>query len=365
MDNSRKIYARLAGLWLASCVFLCLQAQVNFQLIDSPQLQYALRVQSSALTQEEGKNQLQVFVDQPERTNTPPMLGSYEQKNQYLTFKPLISFKPHLRYLAVFQQKDTFSFKIPARKDQVVPQLVGIYPSTDSIPENLLKIYLYFNQPMAEGQAYSKVFIEKKDGSRVEKPFLELQPELWNEDQTRLTLWLDPGRVKRELGPNQAMGPPLIAHQEYQLTIDPSWESQQGVPLGKLAHKNFFTYSADRLSPDPDHWSIKPPKAGSQSPLQIRFHEPLDHALLQHCIEVLDEEKNVLTGAVKTSEQERHWSFVPALPWKAGRYQLRIDARLEDLAANNLNRPFDRDMTTTQSRDQTYYWMSFEIIGIH
>ena len=31
--------------------------------------------------------------------------------------------------------------------------------------------------------------------------------------------------------------------------------------------------------------------------------------------------------------------------WKAGRYRLKIESRLEDLAGNNLNRPFDRDIT--------------------
>ena len=33
--------------------------------------------------------------------------------------------------------------------------------------------------------------------------FLELENELWNPEHTQLTLWLDPGRIKRDLIPNQ------------------------------------------------------------------------------------------------------------------------------------------------------------------
>ena len=41
--------------------------------------------------------------------------------------------------------------------------------------------------------------------------FLDLQPELWNAEGTVLTLWLDPGRIKRDLIPNKELGIPLKA----------------------------------------------------------------------------------------------------------------------------------------------------------
>lgn len=363
MHKLTKITIRLAVIGLASCISLSIRSQASFQLLDLEAGQFMLKVLSENISQQAPKEQLRVYVRQAESSDPPPILGHYQLERNAVLFSPLLSFKSGKEYTAVFQQKDTFHFSIPEKTQQASPRLIGIYPSADSLPENLLKFYLYFDQPMAEGQAYSSVFIEKKDGSQVEKPFLELQPELWNEDQTRLTLWLDPGRVKRDLGPNQLMGPPLHARQTYHLRIDTEWESSQGVALDKSYRKTFHTYSADRQSPDPKEWSILPPVSGSTSPVQILFNEALDFALLQHTIRILDEEKIAISGKTEIGEQEKNWSFTPDAPWKAGKYHICIEARLEDLAANNLNRPFDRDVSTTEAREQEYYWISFEVSG--
>ena len=42
---------------------------------------------------------------------------------------------------------------------------------------------------------------------------------------------------------------------------------------------------------------------------------------------------------------EKKCRFIPEIAWKPGDYLLVIESRLEDLAGNNLNRPFDRDVT--------------------
>jgi hypothetical protein len=52
--------------------------------------------------------------------------------------------------------------------------------------------------------------------------------------------------------------------------------------------------------------------------------------------------------------------FIPEQNWSAGSYTLRILSKLEDLAGNNLNKVFDRDITNTQKPSiQEYYTRSF------
>ncbi len=51
---------------------------------------------------------------------------------------------------------------------------------------------------MSRGDSYRHIQLRDAKGKAVELPFLELGEELWNPDMTRLTLFIDPGRVKRE-----------------------------------------------------------------------------------------------------------------------------------------------------------------------
>jgi hypothetical protein len=53
--------------------------------------------------------------------------------------------------------------------------------------------------------------------------------------------------------------------------------------------------------------------------------------------------QGTLTGTVSIGRQETQWSFVPHTPWKAGDYQLIVDAAIEDLAGNHVGQAFDID----------------------
>ena len=52
---------------------------------------------------------------------------------------------------------------------------------------------------------------------KEEDIFLTLETELWNADHTELTLWLDPGRIKKDLIPNQKLGIPIKNGNSYEL----------------------------------------------------------------------------------------------------------------------------------------------------
>lgn len=49
---------------------------------------------------------------------------------------------------------------------------------------------------------------------------MRLKKELWNEDRARLTVLIDPGRIKRNVATNEALGRALLASRDYMLFVD-------------------------------------------------------------------------------------------------------------------------------------------------
>jgi hypothetical protein len=91
-------------------------------------------------------------------------------------------------------------------------------------------------------------------------------------------------------------------------------------------------------------WKIEPPAADKTEALTVHFPRPLEHALLQRCLWVIDGAGRKVPGGVTVSEQETRWQLAPEKPWPAGDYQLVVDTTLEDLAGNHIGRPFEVDV---------------------
>lgn len=192
---------------------------------------------------------------------------------------------------------------------------------------------------------------------------MDLQPELWNNDNTILTLWLDPGRIKRDLQPNKTMGEPLQQASQYLLLIKSDWQGIDGLALRQGYSKTFIVDQRDTLSPNPELWKIQVPKAGTRQSLQINFGEMLDYVLLHKAISIEDDEGNRVPGLIEIKDNESVLYFRPSSAWEPSTYLLVSESRLEDLAGNNLNRVFDPDITLIKS-DETkeVYKRTFYII---
>jgi hypothetical protein len=76
-------------------------------------------------------------------------------------------------------------------------------------------------------------------------------------------------------------------------------------------------------------------------PLTVRFPRPLDKALAERLIRVVDRAQAPLAGSAEASAGETVWTFRPKAPWVHGQYQLAIDPALEDPAGNRPDRLFD------------------------
>ncbi|GAB3327924.1 hypothetical protein GCM10027299_29210 [Larkinella ripae] len=291
------------------------------------------------------------------------ILGTYRPLTDAILFEPLIPFTRGLSYEVWLRGEPLGGFSVPVADSRQTPELLAIFPSSDSLPDNLLKIYLRFSRPMREGQSLRYVALLKNGTDTVQGAFLDLQPELWNSDRRVLTLWLDPGRIKRDLQPNKRLGAPLQSGSRYQLVVSEKWPDQQGAVLPKTYTKVFVTVPRDSLSPSPGRWQIKPPRPNGAQALEVVLNEPLDAGLLAETLHIRDEAGKPVAGSWQLADKEKTARFKPAQRWKPGRYVLRIEARLEDLAGNNLNRPFDRDVTqkTATVTTDRFFERSFRI----
>jgi hypothetical protein len=283
-----------------------------------------------------------------------PVLGEYKIAAGRLQFAPQFPLKPGLTYRAVFDANalpDRSNLKrepvietrlsVPQQPRSQPTVVEAVYPSGEALPENLLKFYIHFSAPMSRGGSYRHIRLLDAKGVDVAAPFLELAEELWDPSGCRLTLLLDPGRVKQELKPNKEVGRALAQGNAYTLLIAESWPDAHGTRLAREHRKEFRVVQADTGQPDPKQWKLALPDAGTRQPLAVRLDEPLDHALLQHAVQVSDPAKAIVDGRIEVSDHETTWHFQPETPWAAGNYQLIIDATLEDRAGNSVGRPFE------------------------
>ena len=303
-----------------------------------------------------------VFQVRLESNNKVAILGNQSIVGNDVVFKPLIPFTHGLTYIIFKRNKEIGKVKIPPADKSDPPKLVAIYPSMDTLPENLLKIYLQFSRPMREGQSQHHITLLNLQQDTISDTFLHLQPELWNNEGTALTLWLDPGRIKRELIPNHKMGNPLRSGERYTLKISEEWHDTRGIPLEQSYTREFFVARRDSISPDPSMWKLHLPRARTTKPLIIETGDALDFYLLQETIQIIDQDGNRVQGSYSIQNKETRIVLTPNQPWVPGKFRMRVASYLEDLAGNNLEKVFDRDLNLQKaSNSKVYFEKKFEI----
>ncbi len=281
------------------------------------------------------------------------LFGEHRVERGEVVFEPRFPLRAGVSYRAVFDPswlpggtgspiEKTFSLPEPA--PQPPAYVRRIHPSRDALPENLLKFYLHFSAAMSRGEAYRRIRLAEAGGRQVELPFLELGEELWDRAGTRLTLFFDPGRIKRGLKPREEAGPALEEGKAYVLVVDREWPDAGGRPLREEYRKAFKVEAPDDRQPDPGKWKLDPPRAATVEPLSVTFDEPLDEAMLHRALAVVDAAGTLVAGRVEVDRGETGWRWYPEGAWKPGRYGLVVDAVLEDLAGNSVGQPFEVDV---------------------
>ena len=293
---------------------------------------------------------VEVYVDSTD-PDLPPLSGQRTIAGNGVLFVPRYPLAAGLRYKVVVRVpgRDAIAKTFETARANFAPVTVveHVYPSTNRLPENHLKFYIHFSGPMSRGEAYRRIHLVDESGSTVEMPFLELEQELWDNRGQRLTLFFDPGRIKRDVLPNQEIGPSIAAGHRYTLVIDKEWKDDKGRQLVAGIRKTFSVAEADRKPLDIRSWVIAAPQAGTTNALAVDFPEPLDHALMLRQFELFDSTGNAVEGIDASDRDEMRWTFKPSAPWKPGRYEFRIGTIISDLAGNMIDRPFEIDRFDT------------------
>lgn len=286
-------------------------------------------------------------IENGQRTESP-VLARLEVTDDGWQLQPRFRLKPGVTYEAVLKENKFLEGGDQSKRLELkteIPtqgtRLSHIYPSGDSVPENLLRCYLVFDAPMSKGYMGKYIHLYDDKKNEVELPFLLLDEELWNGSMTRLTLLLDPARVKRGLIPNEEMGRALQPGRTYELVIDAGWPDAQGQPLAEPRVKKWRVLPADYQQPEIGRWEIRAPMAQTREPLTVQFDAPLDHALAQRLITVTDENGGLVAGEVQLEKQETQWKWKPQSEWQPQSYLLLIDTRLADACGNSLRKPFE------------------------
>jgi len=310
-------------------------------------------------TTENWQGLFSIYAEQGDLTadlRVPSMLGTYRVEADSLQFRPRFALEPGVSYRAVFrpdrlpmergtERKPMISlFTIPKLSAQASTVVREVYPTADVLPENLLKFYIYFSAPMSRGHIYDHIHLRDDAGKAIELPFLEIDEEFWDPAMMRLTLFIDPGRIKRGVKPLEDVGPALEAGKRYTLRIDRNWKDAAGNPLLGNFQKVFQVAPPDRQPPDPNAWKIEAPKPETTEPLQVSFAQPLDHALALRMIQVSDQSNHPVKGSAQLAHHEAQWRFIPSDPWRAGRYNVVVQNTIEDLAGNNIGKAFEVDL---------------------
>jgi len=326
------------------------------------------RLRSDTVDQESWQRLLAVYAGQTELVQDialPAMLGEYRVEDSGICFVPGYPLEPGVTYRAVFRPAAVpgvpnttstpiaCSFELPPADRRATTQVTAVYPSGDLLPENLLKFYLHFSGPMQRGGVYRHIHLRNEAGRDVELPFLELDEELWDPPMTRLTLFIDPGRIKRGVKPLEEVGPSLVSGRAYTLVIDQDLLDAQGRPLVRSFERAFRVGPPDRQAPDPARWDLVIPASGTRAPLAVGFGESLDHALALRMIRIADVTGQALAGSATLEEHDGTWHFVPDQPWLPGAYHLHVQTTIEDLAGNNVGKPFEVDLFENVQRSLT------------
>jgi hypothetical protein len=280
----------------------------------------------------------------------PPMAGRLERDGAYVCFVPRFAFLDGMSYTVTVEGTSAAVLVRPRPERPATTEVTDIRPTAAEVPVNFLRFYVWFSAPMSEGYAAGQVRLVRDDGSIIAGGLLPTEHELWDASRRRLTVLLDPARIKRGLPAHQQVGYPLRSGEPFRLVVGDGFRDAQGLPLKALAERRYEVGGEERRHVDPVSWELAVPSAGTREPLQVTFGRPLDHGLLARCLHVRGPSSEFVHGTAQIGPGEQSWQLVPSRAWASTVHQLVVEPVLEDLAGNSVSRVFDRDLA--RSEDQ-------------
>jgi hypothetical protein len=279
----------------------------------------------------------------------PAMAGSLVADGDDLCFVPRFPFVDGTTYTVRVGSAVVATLTRPRPERAATTAVVEIHPTAAEVPRNLLRCYVRFSAPMGMGYAMDHVRLADDAGATIDGALLPADHELWDPDRTRLTVLLDPGRIKRGLAGHDRAGYALRRGMSCRLVVDEGFRDAHGIALRGGAERRYRVGDDERRRLDPGAWTLAVPPAGSREPLVVEFDRVLDHGLLDRCLRVL----GPVAGTPEIGPDQRSWRLTPHVAWIAGDYRLVVDPVLEDVAGNSVTRVFDRELGRTAHDPRT------------
>ncbi len=285
------------------------------------------------------------------RQSPSSLFGERKREGNVITFVPAVALTPGETYVAnlefIVGESVRKEYYVPKEKG-VAPGLVSVYPGGETLPANLLKFYLHFDQAMREGrEIFDQIHLKDAEtGVSVKSPWR--RQELWSDDAKRLILFIHPGRIKQGLQLRAEMGPVLEEGKKYTLTISGDVRGARGLAMGKDYEMSFKTSAPVREQVRPEQWALEIPRAGSGEPLIVTTGSALDpYLVMRHC-----EIPGKGLAKVEWNDSQKVFRFFPEQKWAAGDYELEVGQYLEDLAGNTPVRVFDTDLDAENGNEK-------------
>ncbi len=285
-----------------------------------------------------------------------PVAGRYNLSSREMRFTPGLPFEPGRSFAVIFDPhavpggalagvpQASLVIAMPGRAASPRVHVTAVYPTGPVVPANLLRMYIEFSGPMGTRTGQDYVRVVDAEGNDISGALLPLDTDLWNGDHTRFTVLFDPGRVKRGILPNRAMGRPLKAGSTFAIVVSGGWPDAESQPLASDFRKEYRVGPPIERGLSLASWHVQPPAAASRDSLRVTFPTPLDRGLLQRALSVIRVDQGAdrpVTGEIRVDDGETGWSFVPGEPWPSGDYVISVLPALEDPSGNRIGHPFE------------------------
>lgn len=289
----------------------------------------------------------------------PSIVGRLAIDGDALAFVPRHGWRPGRDYRASWtapgdgaaaRRATTLAFSVPGPEpDAAAPTVEEVLPAGPVLPANLLRLHVRFSRPMRRGRAAEAIRLEGADGRTLPGAFLAIGREQWSADMRRLTLTLDPGRIKRGVRPNLEAGAPLAAGRAHALVIGAALEDRDGRALGHDVRRRFVAGPPFLRHPPLDAWDVGRVRSGTREPLAVRPPPAIDPLSAEVAVAVVDARGRRVPGRLRRDATTGSLRFDPERPWGPGA-RLRLDARLEDVAGNRRAGGFEMAPGTVATR---------------
>lgn len=202
---------------------------------------------------------------------------------------------------------------------------VEIHPAGPAVPENLLRVELRFDRPQRLPFDVERLTLLDGDGLEIRHALLDVA--LPDASGRRITVLLDPGRVKTGVGPNLDAGRALKAGATVSLRV------LDGDADASPVVKTWRVTTAVSHPLQPELWQLNPPRRGTRDTLDVDLRMPISSAG-DRLIAVLNGQGRRVAGTVTLDDGDATWRFKPSRPWAMGLHRLVTHPWLEDPAGN-------------------------------